>query len=131
MWLMLKVDYVTKKGEIHFDSWNIARIKRGAPIIVRLDFPGLGFKFPISSFMFSSGSLDHLRLDDLELPKTCSMGQWGDIFCINTKEFFSLGGHKYLKHQIKYCPLCGAKINQLPPLPIPANDNFAIKKERT
>lgn len=92
MWFRLKRDYQTREGEIHYDSWHTAIIKKGAPVLVRLELLGADIDIkttgvPGYSFIFASGGLNHLILDDLVLPGKCSISNSVEIFAPPGRNF--------------------------------------------
>lgn len=133
MWFRLKKNYITREGEIHFDSWDTVMIKKRAPILVRLEISGVDFTrswVPGYSFIFSSGGLDHLTLDDLELVEQCGIGDTGDyIFCATNREFvYTPWDHRYLTKQFKFCPRCGKKLTDFPPYPFEEVESYKINQ---
>jgi hypothetical protein len=129
MWFRLKKDYETKKGEIHFDSWGIQKIKKGAPIAVGFQFIKENEISPY--FIFTAGGV-HLELSMLELPDVCEKTYYGDVYCVTNKKFFYASFHNSgctIARQLIYCPLCGKLLREQADFPRKEKtDKFEIKK---
>lgn len=114
MWFRLKNDYKTSKGEIHFDHWNIEKIKKGAAIVVGLIFCNDGKIRP--DFIFSAGGLKHMDMSMLDTPNFCVKNFYGDVYCARKKKFFYgsfTSSGVAIARQMIHCPLCGKRLVEL------------------
>jgi len=113
MWFRLKKDYETQKDEIHLDSWKIRKIKKGAAITV---VPFFDLKMKLRpGFSFSCGTLKHMDISMLDLPKICEKNFLGDVYCATKKEFFYASFNssgQTIGKQLIHCPLCGKKLKE-------------------
>ena len=128
MWFRLKEDYITHIGEIHQDSWDTAKIKKGALIVVRLRF---GPNHEIETyFIFLAGELQHLDLSMLELPNYCVKDYSGDVFCATKQRFFYASysdSNEPIAKQLVHCPLCGQKLREENSFPQEENlENYKV-----
>jgi hypothetical protein len=118
MWFRLKKNYSTHDDEIHRYSWGVLVIRKGAPIDVVLRYIDGAMK---PEFIFCFGGLKHINLSILETPSFCAVTQDNEVFCVTKNEFFFPGNSCWAR--LQYCPLCGKKLEILPPCP-----SFEMKK---
>jgi len=131
MWFRLARDYKTDEGEIHFDSWGIIGIKKGAPIAIRPQLISETGVISVSvDFIFLSGGLKNLTFSDFILPKHCVKNNLDTIFCSFTNTLFYVPGrNQHVMAQIKYCPKCGREVLLWPPYPCEENNETYIVKD--